>query len=584
MMAMKKFLWVLLATTLIVACSKDTTNDNDKNRVNATATFNTIDKHPDHEGSEQKPDLPPMIGVTIGGPTYTEYSWEAGDGFAVTSNAGVGASVPEWMFADSSGSVDVRYYGFFDAAATHDTYYAVYPYNSTLIGGKRDHYYAGEFWVDYSVQSGMDSDAALLTAMIKDATIDKLNFEFYPTNAILHVAVEGLPAGETLQSVTLRQTSGESFTTKFQWDILNNRVAGRASSSQIEVQYPDNDFFIALPPYLELSEYSLTLKTNTKEVKRIYDGQFFEKGYTYRTTIEWEDITKPTVVCGAKTSYDLYLEGKSDIANKMINAAVLLGGGFQYEGTNYETESYSTYINVEDDDISRAGVVVKNMATRKETDITLDFGDGYIGRDDWRVLDYSTIDWTEYTTTAYIVLKDGTRIESEPTTHYVTGFPYDSEKGEFHGFYTEDNWDLNNTYSSLRFPWEDISNGASDLVNSFIYFNEHDGLVLEGGLRWAQVLSPRFFIPNNDLYIKAYWDISSRWTAREACLALLRSTENGGDADDEIFAYDPGDSDHHSMTSEAIKMDPNYPCFQIELQVAFRGPFAHVHHLVLEYN
>ena len=268
----------------------------------------------------------------------------------------------------------------------------------------------------------------------------------------------------------------------------------------------------------------------------------------------------------------------------MVNAAVLVGAGFNYDGNSYETESYSTYINVADEDISSAGVVLKNMATRREHDIKLSFGDGYIGRDDWTVADYSIIDWTEYTATAYLILNDGTRVESEPTTHYVTGFPYDSRKGEFHGFYTEDNWDFNGTYSSLRFPWRDISNGVSDLVNSFIFFQEHDGLLLEGGLRWAQVLSPQFFIPNNDLYIKANWEISSRWTAREANIALLRSTSNGGDADDEILTYDPGDAEHYKMTSEPFAMDPDYPCFQIELQVAFRGPWAHVHHLVLEYN
>ena len=582
---MRNTLLILLAATLFVACSKETaTDDVNKGKVNATATFKTIDQHPDHNDSEQGPGFPPMIGVTIGGDTLTEYSWEAGDGFAITSKAGVGASEPEWMFAGAAGSTDVYYYGFFEAVATHDTYYAVYPYNSTLVGGNRDHYYAGEFWVDYSVQSGMDRDAALLTAMVKDATIDKLDFDFYPTNAILYVSVNGLPKNETLQSVILRQTSGESFTTKFQWDILNNRVAGRYSSSQITVEQPDNNFFIALPPYLELSEFSLTFKTNTKEVIKIYDGRFFDKGYTYRSIIEWEETIKPTVVCGAKTSYDLYLEGKSDIANKMVNAAVLVGAGFNYDGNSYETESYSTYINVADEDISSAGVVLKNMATRREHDIKLSFGDGYIGRDDWTVADYSIIDWTEYTATAYLILNDGTRVESEPTTHYVTGFPYDSRKGEFHGFYTEDNWDFNGTYSSLRFPWRDISNGVSDLVNSFIFFQEHDGLLLEGGLRWAQVLSPQFFIPNNDLYIKANWEISSRWTAREANIALLRSTNNGGDADDEIFAYDPGDAEHYKMTSEPFAMDPDYPCFQIELQVAFRGPWAHVHHLVLEYN
>lgn len=311
-----------------------------------------------------------------------------------------------------------------------------------------------------------------------------------------------------------------------------------------------------------------------------YDGSeylAFEK--IEATTTELQ----PMVTCGVNTSYDYYTSGYSSIANKMVNVSFVLGENFEY-GIDGKSRSVSRYYDIEEDQIESAGITLRNHVTSKEQTYTLNFKDGVIGANQEYNLGYKDIDWAEYSATAFVVLKDGTRVESEPTTHYVTGFPYDSEKGEFHGFYTEDDWDLNNTYSALRFPWEDISNGVSDLLNSFIFFKEHDGLAMEGGLRWAQVLSPRFFIPSDDLYIKAYWDISSRWTARDACLALLRSTENGGDADDEIFAYDPGDSDHYTMTSEAFKMDPNYPCFQIELQVAFRGPFGHVHHLVLEYN
>ena len=576
---MRKLFWVLIATLALAACNDDADGEKWGN-VRATASALTINKHPDFVSPDNEADVP-VHGVTIGGKSYTEYCWEEGDVFAVTSKGGVGQNGPEKMWAMNSGSENVHYTGNFTSAKEFDRYFAVYPYNQTLVGGTPDHYYAGEFWVNYTDQNASEP-AALLTAMVENAKINELDFQFYPTNSLLHVGLQNAP--QHLTKAVLSQRNGKSFTTQFQWDIYNNRVAGRINNASITVHAPQADgFFIALPPWLTLDDFTITLYSEEGVVmEKAYPGRTFEKGYTYLTTIDCQEPELPSVECGAMTSHDYYLSGKSAVANKMASISFVLGQKLSF-GENGNSGAESRYYNIKDEDISSAGVIIKKEGETLELNYKLNFANGIIGANQEVNVDYYDIDWAKYTTMAYIELKDGTRISSKEKVHYVTGFPYDSYAGEYHGFYTEESLDLLNHYKLLKHPWVDITNGIVEMTNSFVFFRGHDHLHMESGLRWAQVMSPKFYIPENGLEVTAYWEISSAWNAREATTALLTSSKYGEDGT-EVLAFDDGDYSHHKMTSDAFYLSPSYPYFQIELQTAFKGPWVRIHRLILEYK
>lgn len=576
---MRKLFWILIAMLAFVACNDDS-DDTTKGAVRATASVLTIDKHPSYVA----PDINiPTIGVTIGGKNFTEYSWVEGDIFAVTSIGGVGKYYPEKMMAMNSGSKDVHYSGNFSAVQEIDSYYAVYPFNRTLVGGIKKGEYAGTFWVNYTEQNGSESPA-LLAAYMSSAKINELNFQFYPVNALLRVELTNAP--KTLTKAVLKQNNGEAFITEFQWDAGAEWMLGYSKATSITVHSPSSyAFYIALPPNITLDPFTISIYSEQGLVmEKEYSKRTFEQGYTYLTTIDCQQPEPPAVECNVMTSYDYYAAGDSAEANQMVNTAFILHQHGSYEnGKLTKPAVESRYYNVKDDQISSAGVILKNLNSKKEVDCKLAFADGIIGGGSEVKIGYRDIEWGKYTAQAYIILKNGTRITSDETTHYVTGFPYDSYAGEYHGFYSEDSRDLGNNYESLKFPWEDISNGIVDEINSMVFFRGHEHLHMESGSRWAQVLSPKFCIPEKGLDMTAYWDVSCAWNAREATTALLTSTENGGDGS-EVLQFDEGDYTHHSMTSSVFHMTPNHPCFQIELQTAFRGPWVRIHRLILEYK
>ncbi len=288
------------------------------------------------------------------------------------------------------------------------------------------------------------------------------------------------------------------------------------------------------------------------------------------------------VTCGAQTSYSFYQWG-SPIANKMYNVAIVMGDYFTFDGTPYEAFSRSSYQGISDQEIESAGIEVWEKGTCIKIRQELAFGDGSIGKGE-AVLSYDQINLGEYYARTYIRLKTGDEIYSDEVELVVTGFPYDSEKGDYHGFYDDSLLNCVGQYTQeqTKFPWEDISNGASDLVNAFIFFRGHDHLHMEGGSRWPQALSSKFYVPEEGFKMYAWWHVSRSWNLREIDLAIDFSTEEGEDGPNIITVHTES-SDELEATSPVCLMTAEYPCFQIEHQDAFRGPWSRVHRLILNY-
>lgn len=294
-------------------------------------------------------------------------------------------------------------------------------------------------------------------------------------------------------------------------------------------------------------------------------------------------VDRPQVFCGVKTSYSYYMNGQSSIANQLINQSFVLGEKLTLNGEAVASGAHSTYYGIKDDEIARGYIQIYDRLENLIYEEEMVCKDGIIGYGQEINLDYYGWKWAAYIAYAVIELKQGEKILSEPIELHLTGLPYDSKEGEFHGFYDKGYDFLPDGYRSLQYPWTDITNEVFDLIGSYIFFRGHDHMHMEGGLRWPQALSPEFHIPEGGVDFTAYMHITRTWNLRDIVLALDFSDDDGNDGSN-VMSIKAGSFDDIEATSEVRHFHPDYPCLQIEHQDAFRGPWSRVHRLILRYE
>lgn len=574
---MKKFGFAILALMAIVGCSSNEEQTLVRPSGRVTASSHTVEAQ---NGSSL---LPPMIGMEIGGAAYTEYTFEAGDQIRIVSEKGLNVV----LTAEQGGKEGIRFVGDFQPVAETDSYWAIYPATYALQPD-------GTFHVDnyYENQTGEDKDVALLAARAEHVSGSDLHLEFYPINTILHVAIENGP--ESFDFATLEPLDSSGFVTNgtyyiddngsgpaFYYDYPFNRI------DKVTIEHPDaTGFFFEFPGgYLFNEGYKITLKKGDKALTVNYEGtRHLLGGYSYRTTLKWEDSgTAGRVTCGARTSYDFYLDGDIVTANRMVNTAIVLGDQLALEGTTHPTGAYSTYTEIADSEISYAGVQIRKNGALSVLDYQLPFKDGKIGYDCVEDIGYADVEWGEYTAVAYLVLKSGRKIVSEAKTLHVTGLPYDTKAGDYHGFYTNDEktWTDGAMESRfMKFYWYDISNGSHAITDNTMWYG-HNGVGLHAAMfRWAQILSPKFHVPEA-INFRAQWEVSVTYAGIE--LGMELSTFEGEDSGNEVLTANLSAGDELAQTSEVKSLTAEHPCLQIEHRSAQILPSSTVDKLQVYY-
>lgn len=462
---MKRVLLIICSILLFVACSKKELDV----EVEKTGSFDVAASY-----------IVPQIGVTITGEEYTEYSWETGDIISIFSSGGIGKDSPAVVVAQSDGHTNVKFKGNFDFVADVDNYFALYP--------AQEDFKSYTFTKDYSVQDGSDKKAALLTACALNASKDNIHFSFKPSNAILRVELTGNDKPSKLNSVRLRHLDGSEVVTGFTFDIISQICQSNfTKSSEIMITNPDpNGFFIALVPDVEMKEFVLIFESDKGIFAKKFNAKTFKKGYTYTASVEWE---MPIVTCGARSSYDYYLnDSNADRANYITSTAVVIGELWMKEdGT--KSDAHSTYSNIQDEMILEAGININGK------DYKLDFKDGIIGYNQRIGIGFDDLRWGKYQAKAYIKTKYNGRIESPDKTIHITGIPYKTTHSSgYFGFY--DSIDEGNR---KFYPWENISNKeALDDSPVSISWDGEDGVWMEGLFRDPQIASPEFYIPEGE--------------------------------------------------------------------------------------
>lgn len=459
---MKKFLLFITGLLLLVACTKHDDPATDK-----TGDFNVAGSY-----------ITPEIGVTIGGAYYTEYSWEVGDMVSIFSSGGIGKESPAVIIAQDAGDKGIKFKGNFDYAADVDNYFALYPAQADFK--------SYTFTKDYKIQDGTDKNAALLTASALSAEKGKVHFSFKPSNSLLRVEITGDDKPASLNTVRLRHLDGSEVVTGFTFDIISQVCQSNfTKSSEIIITNPDPEgFFIALPPDVEMKDFVLIFESNNGILAQKYNAKTFKKGYTYTTTFEWK---MPTLTCGARTSYDYYLnDSNTDRANYLVNNALVIGELWLDDEVGGKSDAHSTYSNIQDEMITRAGIHVNGK------DYELAFKNGVIGYNQKIGVKYDDLRWGEYRVKAFIETKYNGRIESPEKIAIITGLPYRTNAtSEYFGFYENVNEAKRQFY-----PWENISNKeALDESPVSISWDGIDGVWMEGFLRDPQIASPKFHIP-----------------------------------------------------------------------------------------
>lgn len=574
---MKRSIWAIWALMAFAGCSND--EDPTVGSSNGWITASSVTIGQADKDSEE----PPLIGVEIGGAAYTEYTFEAGDQIRVVSEKGVNVI----LTAESDGKEGVRFVGDFRPAAETDNYWAIYP-------AKYDLQPDGTFHVENLLvnQTGKDKDVALLGAHAENVSGENLHLEFYPINTLLHVTIEN--GIDQYDSVILKPNVSRELVSNgtyyiddhgtgpaFYFDDESNYL------DQLKIEKPDpNGFFFDLGCGVCFSEgYKIILTKGDKSVIKTLEGaRFLRSGYTYRTTLEWEEATqRGTVTCGARTSYDYYLNGNIGYANQMINTAIILGERVTLNGSRIFSEAHSTYSELEDSEISSAGVLISKNGGTETQDYQMPFAKGKIGYDHELNLDYESLEWGEYTATAYVILKDGRKILSEAKTLHITGLPYDTEKGDYHGFYTDDerSWTEGAMEERfMKFYWYDISNGAQLITDNTKWYG-HYGVGLHAAMfRWAQILSPEFHLPEA-INIQANWVVSVSYAGVE--LGMEFSTNEGEDSGNDLLTANLESEEELSQTSSVSTFSKEYPCLQIEHRTAEILPSSKVEKLQILY-
>ena len=575
---MKKIAFAIWALIALAACSNDEELQRMETSGKVSASSITI--------AERNNDShhPPIIGIEIGGSAYTEYTFEAGDQIRIVSEKGLNVV----LTAENSGKEGIRFVGDFHPVAETDNYWAIYPATYALQADGTFHveeYFAG--------QTGEDKDVALLGAHAEQVSGKELHLEFYPINTLLHVAIENAP--EKFDYALLEPILPNEFVTNgtyyidymgsgptFYYDDVPNYI------DQIRIENPDiAGFFFDLGCGAWFGEgYKITLKAGEKVLTKRYEGErHLEPGYSYRTTLKWEESTTAgKVVCGARTSYDYYREGAISVANQMVNTAIVLGDQIELEGEIHPSGAHSTYSEIEDSEISYAGVSIRKNGALSEFDYQLPFKEGTIGYNHLSNLDFASFEWGEYTATAYLVLKNGRKIVSEGKTLHITGLPYDTKAGDYHGFYTEDErtWTDGAMESRfMKFYWCDISNGAHLVTDNTKWYG-HTGVGLHAAsFRWAQILSPEFHVPEA-VNFNAQWGVWVLYAGVE--LGMELSNYQGEDSGVEVLTAKLGSGDELTQTSERNTLTPQYPCLQIEHRSAQILPSSGVSELQVLYT
>uniref|UniRef100_UPI0040564288 hypothetical protein n=1 Tax=Alistipes sp. TaxID=1872444 RepID=UPI0040564288 len=382
-------------------------------------------------------------------------------------------------------------------------------------------------------------------------------------------------------------------------DIGTNWVECRFTSiGYEEVRYliADEEHTYTLEQVAQMGQEPTLAEGSDEQVQYYTCREELDFGHTYTiyltgrsgeraTEMEQERIVigTPKVYCGVRTSYSYYKHHQSDIANQLFNISFVLGEKLTLNGKVIDSGAHSTYHGIEDDEIARGYIQIFDGQNNLRQERSMLCRDGIIGYGQELNLDYYDWRWAAYTARAVVVLKSGLEIASEPIELHLTGLPYDTLEGEYHGFYDAGMDILPDGYRSLQYPWKDITNGIIELTSSFIFFRGHDHLHMEGGLRWPQVLSPEFHIPEGGIDFYAYMHITRAWNLRNIVLALDFSDDEGNDGSN-VMEIKASSFDEIEAESEVRRFHPDYPCLQIEHQDAFKGPWSRVHRLILRYE
>lgn len=286
--------------------------------------------------------------VAIGGEKYNEVSWVAGDQIALTSEAGVSAT----LTAQNSGKSDVNFKGMGTSKADRDTYYGIYARSgSYTTSGSTVTLNCAEQW------GGGAATAAVLVGMAEDVEAGAIDMKFTPANAIVRVNITNAPT--SLSKAVFKALDGTQFTTSYSFDIATGEVATTATTSEIVVNAPSTSgFFVSLPADLDMGNYAVTLiDGNGNACTKAYAAKKFAKGTTTRVAFEW---STPTVTLGAKSSYTYFNDYNDvDTANSesfLADPAKI----FFTKGVNGESCA-STYAGVQDSVIEDLGYEIDGI-------------------------------------------------------------------------------------------------------------------------------------------------------------------------------------------------------------------------------
>lgn len=275
---MKKLLYLLLASIVVVSCETDKQVDNTPpERVEITADSKAIES----DGNEG--DLPSW-GVGIGGSYYTEYSFEVGDKVRILSDGGVDVI----MTATEAGKTGIKFDGDFKPVLATDTYYALYPATLDMVDGRV------VVDVEKLNQDGTASHAAVLAAVSENVSGDKIHFDFKPINVILHVGIDN-------GGVMLRQATFEIYPNNYSgyyYDIRTGESTAieESASEATPLQFTmapgiKEEFFISLPPYKRAEGDLVAMKVEgvdgSSAVKK-FDMKELKAGYSYTTIVDWQ--------------------------------------------------------------------------------------------------------------------------------------------------------------------------------------------------------------------------------------------------------------------------------------------------------
>ena len=286
--------------------------------------------------------------VAIGGEKYNEVSWVAGDQIALTSEAGVSAT----LTAQNSGKSDVNFKGMGTPKADRDTYYGIYARSgSYTTSGSTVTLNCAEQW------GGGAATAAVLVGMAEDVEAGAIDMKFTPANAIVRVNITNAPT--SISKAVFKALDGTQFTTSYSFDIATGDVATTATASEIVVNAPSTSgFFVSLPADLDMGNYAVTLiDGNGNACTKAYAAKKFAKGTTTRVAFEW---STPTVKLGAKSSYTYFNDFGDDTSANSESFLADPAKIFFTTGVNGESCA-STYAGVQDAVIEDLGYEIDGI-------------------------------------------------------------------------------------------------------------------------------------------------------------------------------------------------------------------------------